>query len=533
LQVPGRPALALPVIRCVVAHDMAADASDDWVRDGVLFSTFFANVIAGAYAYTGVPFDDGFVQAGRTAFLAQDAAALTAGFAAEGRRNLAGLQTSTVPVLYTHSYHDFIGDPLPGLLALQTMTAPHRALIGTGGHGTPLNAAERSFRDNLTLRWLNRFLWGIDNLVEVEAPFILAELPLSTVERDDLTSAWNRAHVADPWQPPTTTRWFLNDDLTLTETEPLPSQVDGAIAQVIDPLAVDFDPAGWLDQPSVRDLANVLQVCPPGERVYAFTTTAESQLEHAARVHLRLVPDRAEWMLAALLTVQAPDPGALEVMLTSTAIASKASLADTAELREFVLPPVAARIPAGATVRLRLRSLWLTEYPMTHQLMTVPLFHDFEVGVVHGDATTGSWFELPLQPVRPKLVSTTTTLDLATLPAFDMQLRGGGARSSFPYLLAVGMAGQLPGIPYLGDLVPLAPDWLVGVSVASMQAPYFSGFLGVLDGDGNADATLDFSSIAPMPYFLSGWCLTTAGFVWDGPWAPTGAATNALDVLMR
>lgn len=533
IQVAGRPPLLLPTIRCAIAHDMAADESTDWVRDGVLFSTFFTNVIDGGYGYTGVPFDDAFVQAGRAAFLAQDAAALVAGFAAEGRGNLAGLATSTVPVLYTHSYHDFVGDPLPGLLALQAMTAPHRALLGTGGHGTPVNEAERSFRDDLILRWLNRYLWDIDNLVEFEAPCILAELPLATAERDDLTTAWNRAHVGDPMQTATTTRVYLHDDLTLAAAEPVLPQVDGAIAQAIDPLAVDFDPAGWLDQPAVRDLANVLQVCPLGERVYSFTTATEMQLDHAATVHLRLVPDRAEWMLAALLTVQPAEPGAPEIMLTSRAIASKTSVADTAEERDFVLPPVAVRIPAGATVRLRLRSLWLTEYPMTHQLMTVPLFHDFEVDVVHGDAAAGSWLELPLQPVRPKLVSTTTTLDLATLPAFDMQLRGGSARAVYPYLLAVGMAGQVPGIPYLGDVVPLAPDWLVGVSVASMQAPYFTGFLGWLDLDGNADATLDFSSIAPMPAFLSGWCLTVAGFVWDGEWAPTGAATNALDVLMR
>ncbi len=533
LQVAGRPSHVMPPVRCVVAHDMVADAADDWVRDGVLFSTFFTNVIAGAYSFMGVPFDAAFVQNGRAAFLAQDPAALLAGFAAEGRATKAQLATTAVPVLYTHSYQDFVGDPLAGLETLQTVPAPHRALLGTGGHGTPANTAERSFRDAMALRWFNRFLWDVPNEVEFEAPCILAELPVSTTDREDLAFAWNRAHLADPLQPSTTTRWFLHDDLSLNETPAVAPQVDGVIHQVVDPLAVDFDPAGWLDQATVRELPNVLQACPLAERVYAFVTATETQLEHSARVHLELVPDRPEWMLAALLTVQSPETGAPEVMLTSRAIASKTSVADVAEQREFVLPPVATRIPAGSIVRLHLRNLWLNEYPMTPGLMTVPLFHDFEVDVVHGDATTGSWIEVPLHPVWPKLVSTTTSLDLGTLPPIAMQLRGGHGRAVFPYLLAAGMAGQLPATPYLGESVPIEGDWLVGVSVASMQAPYFTGFLGFLDADGNANGQLDFSSIAPMPTFLMGWNLTLAGFVWDGEWAPTGAATNALDVMFR
>ena len=294
VQVPGRPPLTMPVIGCVVANDLVADAGQDWIRDGVLFSTFFANVIAGAYAQNGVPMDAAFVQAGRTAFLAQDAPSLLAGFVAEGRTNLPQLAASTVPVLWTHSYHDFVSDPLSGLVALQGMTSPHRALLGTGGHHTPANTTERAFHDATMLRWLNRFLWGMPNEVEFEAPYLLAELPLGATQPDDPAFVWSRAHLADPLQPPTTTRRYLCDDLQLTDVPPTAPQVDGPIVQVIDPLAVDFHPAGWLDVPTVRDLPNVLQACPLHERVYSFVTASETQLEHASRLHLKLVPDRPE-----------------------------------------------------------------------------------------------------------------------------------------------------------------------------------------------------------------------------------------------
>jgi hypothetical protein len=37
----------------------------------------------------------------------------------------------------------------------------------------------------------------------------------------------------------------------------------------------------------------------------------------------------------------------------------------------------------------------------------------------------------------------------------------------------------------------------------------------------------------PLPGGLAGLCLTAAGWVWDDEFAPTGAPTNALDVLLR
>ncbi|MBL9077530.1 MAG: alpha/beta fold hydrolase [Planctomycetes bacterium] len=531
--VAGRPPRALPALACIVAHDLAPDMTADWVRDGVLFSTFFTRLLAGDYASNGVPIDPGFLATGRAAFLAQDAAALVAGLTAEGRPTLADLLPVTVPVLYTHGYHDFLGDPRPGLEALASLSGPHRSLLGTGGHGTPPNAAERVFRDALTLRWFDRFLWNVPNEVELETPQILSELPLAAAERDDPASLWSRAHVVDPLAAVPATRWFLHDDLSLATTEPGEPQSDGVITQAIDPSAVGFDPAGYLDLPAVRDLANVLQVCPLSERVYACTTTAESELTHAARVHLRLVPDRPEWMLAALLTVQPAAPGAAEVMLASRAIASRTSVANQPEDREFTLPPIAVRIPAGATVRLRLRNLWLDEAPAVRQLMAAPRFHDFQVAVVHSLTAGGSWLDLPLQPVRPRLVATTASLDLATLPPYDLTLRAGSVRAGLPYMLAVGLSGQVPATTFLGETVPIEPDWLVGFSAASMQVPWFFGFLGALDATGDATGTLDLSAAAPMQEWLAGWSLTTIGFVWDAPWAPSGAASNAVDVRFR
>ncbi|HEX5051476.1 MAG TPA: alpha/beta fold hydrolase [Planctomycetota bacterium] len=531
VQAPGRPSRVFPTVACAFASEFVGDSVDDWLRGGLLFSSWFLEAISGSYP--ALPMDAAFVQMCRSAFLAQDPGSLVVSFAAEGRGIGDLLATSSVPMMWAHAYHDVVDNPLPGMQRLQTLAGRHRALLGTVGHGSPDNVAERAFRESLALRWLDRFLWNTPNEVDDERPIVLAELPLDAAERDDLASHWNHAHTIDPLHPSSSPRWYLHDDFVLRETEPAAPQATASIHQVIDPLATDFTPLDYLDQPAVRDIANVLTVCPLQELVYALTTTTEQQLESSARVHLRVVPDQAQWMLAALLTVQPPGSGAQEVMLGGNAIASVTSTPGTAEDREFLLPPVAARLPAGSIVRLRLRNLWLRESPMPRVLEVAPRFHDFQVNVVHGDAAAGSWLDLPLEPVQPRLVVSQPFLPLQAAPSLQLTLRGGTVRAGYPYFMAVGLSGHEPSIPYLNDIVPVEGDWLVIVSAGSSQAPFFGGFLGFLDGEGVGTATLDLSSAAPLPGVLNGLQLTFVGFAWDGAWAPTGKAANPCDVMLR
>jgi hypothetical protein len=410
------------------------------------------------------------------------------------------------------------------------MAAPRRALLGTIGHDVPDNDGERELRRALTLRWLHRWLWGELNEVELEPTFTLAELPLADAARNDPATLWNRAPLAAVATPATAPRYWLHDDGQLRDVAPTAPQTDGVVQQTIDPSATTFTAAQYLAQPALRALPSVLAACPLQERVYTLTTAAEAELAASATLRLRVVPQSPRWMLAASLTVQPPQPGAAEVLLAADALASAASVVGVAEVRDLRLPPVAARIPAGATVRLRLRNLWLREHPMQARLEVAPLFHDFRVDVAHGDAA-GSWLDLPLQPVAPKLVVDRQWLDVASPAPIAARLRGGAARAGWPYFAAVSLSGQTPGAPFLNATIPLDVDWLAIESVASSTAP-FAGFLGFLDAAGEAGCGLDLSGIA-LPQGLNGYRVTFAAFVWDGPWAPTGAPSNAVDVHLR
>jgi predicted acyl esterase len=526
LTVQGRPPITFPTIACVVPTDFVADAIDDWLRGGRLFSSWFVEAISGSYQ--GMPFDPVFLQTCRNAFQAQDPASLLAAFVAEGRPIGTQLATSTVPVLYAHAYLDLVDSPLSAITRLEAMGGPHRALLGTIGHNVAENLAERAYRRSLIVRWLHRWLWNELNEVELEQRYVLPELPLRQMDRDDPAHLWSRTHTGALTTPVSAVRRWLQDGGTLETQAPTSPQPAAIIQQLIDPLAT-FTPQTYLAQPAVRDVQNVLTVCPLQELVYACTTVAETQIAASATLSVEVRPHDPEWMLAALLTVQPPEPGADEVLVASQAFTASTSSPNTTEIHEVRLPPIAVRIPAGSTIRVRLRNLWLRELPMPHTLETAPLFHDFRVDVLHGDDT---WIDLPLQPVAPRLVADQTWLDLASPVPITTTIRGGAARGGYPYFALVGLSGQLPTVPYLNEEIPIEADWLAVASAGAAYPPYFTAFLGFLDASGETTCTCDLTSVV-LPQGLNGYRLTFAAFVWDGPWAPTGAASNPCDVMMR
>ncbi|HEB52299.1 MAG TPA: hypothetical protein ENI87_03480 [bacterium] len=524
---PGRTTMTFPQVACVVPRALVASSPDDWLRGGELFSSWWIEAVTGSYA--ALPLDPAFVQQARTAFVAQDPASLAAAWLAEGRDLRARLAASVVPTLYGHAYLDLVNSPLAGIEALASMAGSTRAMLGTIGHAVPVNDLEVEAAENLILRWFQRYLWGEPNEVDVEVRHVMSELPLDGIVRDDPSAAWNRGFHDDLTTPPTAARLFLHADGSLAAAVE-PSPTSATLSQVVDPQASLFDPVSWFDVPAARDLATVLAACPLAEQVWATTVSSDQRLVRSATLHLELTPDASAWMVAALLTVQ--PPGGAEVMVAHRALASRTSVAGVAEAHDLRLPPVAVEVPAGASVRLRLRNLWLQEFPMAQRLDAAPIFGDFEVAIALGDAANGSWLDLPLVAVAPRLVVERQTLALDTLNPVTATLRGGVARAGDPYFVAVGLSGQVPSTPYLGEWIPLDVDWLVAASAAS-AASYYQGFLGFLDAGGEALCTLDYSAVAPLPQYLNGLHLTMAAFVWDYQWAPTGKPSNACELMLR
>ncbi len=528
LTTPGRTSMTFPIVRCVLPRDLVANPTDDWLRHGELFSSWWVEAITGSYA--ALPLDPTLVQDARTAFITQDPASLQAAWLAEGRDLAGRLGVTTVPVFYSHAYFDTVSGPMSALRQLELMPGSVRSMLGTLGHGVPSNDLERAANENLTLRWLHRYLWDDANEVELEPPHRLSMLPLDATERDDPSFAWNRTTAHDLTPATLADRFYLHDGFEMSLSLPTGPQSAAAIVQAIDPQATSFNPADYFDQPSVRTIANVLAACPLDEKVWVMILQEDQQLLRSPAVHLKIVPDAASWMLAVSLTVE--PIGGDEVLLASDVIASRNSVVGIVEQHDLRLPPISAHLPAGATIRLRLRNLWLDEFPMQQRLAVAPLFTDFGLDILMGAPPASSWLELPLQPLSAKLIVDRRAIDLTTAPQVTATIRGGAAHSGDPYFVAVGISGIVPATSYLGEVVPLDGDWLT-VASAGSSAVYYTGFLGMLDGNGETSCALDYSSVAPLPQILNGYQLTMAAFIWDYAWAPTGESTNACEIMLR
>lgn len=524
---PGRPTRTFPNVRCVAAYDLVADPIDDWLRGGDLFSTWFLEAINPSF--TAVPIDPTFLQLARTAFLNQDPAAFEASLLAGGRPRLPSLALSAVPVLYTHAYRDMVNSALSGVQALEQRPDLQRSVLGGVGHNVPTNIPELKFRRVTTLRWFHRYLWDESNEVDLEPPHVLQELPSEKIMANNTHLAWSRTPVSDLRPSATAKKLFLLESRALSVEPPREPGI-ASVTQAIQPTVAGFSPATYLNDPAVRELANVLAACPLSEVVYCHVIETEQQMSRSALLHVTLVPYQPAWQLTATLTMQYGHMSH-EVLLAGNTLASRNSTAGVPEDHKLRLPPVAVRFPAGAIVRLHLRSLALRQAPMLAGLDVTPMFHDFQVDVLEGPAGDHiSRLELALEPVAPQLVADRVLMQVAHPMPIELALRGGTARAHHIYLGMVGLSGQTPGTPFYGTTLPVEFDSLVG-STAGSSKGMFTGGIGPLDEHGNATMNFDMTSMPLLPQFLNGSQLTFAAFVWD--WTGQGgAASNAWDVML-
>ncbi len=538
LSLAQRTPVQLPHFRCVVAIDYVADTVRDWLRDETMWSMWFVNNITADIDHRSLGFllDQGLWDSAKLAFEQQDPAALLAQWNADGRDIVAQLRQSTVPILHSQAYHDLINSPLPSLELLSASPAPRKVFLSTLGHDTPNNDGEERLLLQLVVRWLHRFLWDEPNDVDLEAPVVMAELPLDPAERQDRSFLWGHSHGPDPLAAVGTSRFYLEHTGNLQSQQPAVGQAPVLIDhQVQDP---SFTPQGFLAELGNRSLPSVLAASPLSEVVFVTAPLANEQvLRCPARVRLAVTPEQADWMVSALLQVELPSSGsggAQRVMLSSRGVRRTQSTPGVSEVVDVVLPPVHTRLPAGSRVVLTLRNHWLREGPMDRRLEVAPVFHPFRISV-HCDATLGgSYCDLPLENPKPALVADRIELDLATMHPVAFELRGGQARAGKSYFISLSATGQAPGTLFLNDILPMNLDFVTAFVVTNANSAQLQGFFGDLETPGGrASAVLDLSALAPFSPALAGLRLTAAGFVWDVLGGPTGAASNPVDVILR
>ena len=521
LTVTGRGTIGFPRIEAALPGLMVADVADTQVRDGMILSYLMVRTAA-----QPAPFvvKDPNTEAEILKYAAaDDGPGLAALWAADPSRNWGHLlDTTTVPIAFFHPWHDGIGPPQPAYDRLATLDGPWRAHLSTGGHLTTFNDFEQLFYTLSDIRWLDRYLWKVQNGMDAEARISLAAMPIDPNQVTDPTFAWGhrKDHDLDPQDAPPWTLYLGDGTL-----DPIPPATPGTstITHAVEP---GFTPAAWIADPSTHDLDDLLPKMPLSDVTFDSAPLAEEiELGGQVRAHLSVIPQEPRFQVTALLTVV--PPGATEdFMLAAWGHEVRDATPGQPTTIDIKIGGVSAVLPAGSVIRLRLRNLWVVEPPMVRDIQGWPSFDPFTVDIEHGGTTLSS-LELPRRNlVRPSLNPAISSTSISAPTLIQRELRGGAARANQPYVVFLSASGHGPGVSVDGGTLALKWDVLSTIVSSLLGFPLFSTFSGNLDASGNAAVNL---SLAPwsLDETLVGKRITMAAWVMgDVP-----GVTNPSDVF--
>ncbi|MCA8975493.1 MAG: hypothetical protein KDC98_12290, partial [Planctomycetes bacterium] len=112
---------------------------------------------------------------------------------------------------------------------------------------------------------------------------------------------------------------------------------------------------------------------------------------------------------------------------------------------------------------------------------------------------------------------------LATVPGSNavhsMRISAGASRAGQYYLTLLGSSGVRAGTSFPPETLPLHVDVWTIIAAGAPTPPFFPGFQGLLDADGEATATIDLTSIPFPPVFLGQrWTCAVLGIDSGGYW---------------
>lgn len=493
---PDRGTIDFPKVTCIAAQNFNADFHEHFLRDRTAFSP---KAIIDAFAPDGqfVVKDPSYKAQVQSAFLTQIPKQLASAWAAEQDRLWGPKLFSTrVPILWEHAHLDGVQAPKPAFEWIDQMDpeTPVRILISTIGHQSPTNTQEDFLRRDLRIRWFDRWLWDVENNVENEDTFDLAVLPLSSGDLNDPDYPWHhRRYPTKGTASGTTMTMFFLDSSGALGTVPPPSGPSFALTHDVAP---GFDAAAWAANPQVAP-NTVLSNIPLSEIVYTSAPLAvESEISGRGNVDLWLAANNPNYQVAVVLEALLPDGTSSQ--LASWGIGILNANIGVPVNRQIRLPPIGAILPAGTKLQLSLRNHWMLESPMSG-LEVVPYFESATTLVLHGPpGGQQSTLNLPFRDVGLSLRSDVYELFTNMPLSQTIFVDGGVARAGNPYAILVGVSGEVPGTPVPGGLtLPVTMDTLTSQIQQLSQAgsPYVVGLTGVLDAQGSATATIDWTNL--------------------------------------
>ena len=519
-----RRSTPFPTVNAVAATAMPPSHPDATTLEGDAFKAVWARY---AYAPTGPMLAvDPSVKQAWSVFLANDDPEGNYLWLKNdpGRDFTAELQQSAVPTLVTMSWRDNGVGADPALEALQSMpvSTPKRLYVTTGQHDTPPNDFEFDQQLKLRERWFARFLKGDPEPIE-DGPLVRsAALPADAATYTDPTSLWrHRADESLPPQSSTISRLFLREGGALSAQAPTTSEPP---QRVIHRMPPGYTAQQWAQSGGGTALAPTLSVTPLSEHVYTSEPFAEPfEIAGLPTLELALTPMHPRFFVAARLDLIPPSGGAVTV--GRGAAGERQSGAPSPTTLSIGLDLLDTVVPAGARLQLRVRNHYIVNTTQGEYFHTMPYLSDYDVDVEHSPGAL-SFVDLPLrQDIELDLTTAATELSVSAPAVVDFGLQSAPAWASTIYFVLMSLSGQGPGLPLPGgDLLWLQPDALT--TDALIPASLLPGFIGVLDADGTASASMQLLPLAPLPAALVGTNLHIAPLAFFGTDVRAGAPVS-------
>jgi len=499
---PGRGRVPFPLINCVVPFIFNADIHDQILREGKMFNDNFIQRVFSPDTSLLVK-DPAFVANVQSAFLSQDPDSLLATWQAEPDRIWTDqFDTARGPVLWMQGYLDNSMPPTTGIEALAEFprTTEVRAVLSTEGHQSPTNLYESDYRNDLRIRWLDRFLWGVQNQVELESPVTYAAMPTDENELVDPNSLWG--HRADGQFAPAdvvTTRFFFDAAGQLLPAAPASPGSRDVVHTKTTP---GFGASDWATSVNQwNSLTNVLTEFPLDEVVLqSAPLAAESEIVGRPSFNVLVTPNGSRYQLATSLEAVFPGNSG-PTQLGQWAVGVTDGTPGESERHTIDLPAINTVLPPGTVLQVRLRNLWINEAPMIQALQVVPYFDTVRMTVGMGAGAQSSFLNLPVRSdVRTSIKTSTTSLDLTNPTSTFLELEAGAARAGHTYQIVVGASGKVPGFQTAGTTVPVNPDKLTArvQGLIAQDDPALIGLEGVLDAAGNASAEIQWQNLPTL-----------------------------------
>lgn len=437
-----------------------------------------------------------FSQAVLALFLNQDFAGMDAMLDGDPWRQETSLLTSSTVPVYAHNSwldHWFNPNSMVDAVASLPATTPRHVHLSTGNHGSFDNDLEHDQTDEWSFRWFDQHMKGMPDEFGNRPGFTLTTSAMTLVEATDPTSVWKQTQVENYPNTGRTTpsTFFCRTGNSLLTNPPTGSEAADTINHVVAP---GLDPAWYLTID--KDPQVLFAAIPKEEAVYRTSPfSVDREIMGRCNVELFVNSSAANMQINAVLLDEAAN--GQERFITGGLRAIRGRSPGTSAYN-IELGGCNYILAAGHRLVLRIENHTHHLGDMIDEIRTVPFFETYSFDCEHSVGLASNLVVPFCDDVTMSARFDRMSQSITTGGDIGMVIDGGRERAGHSYYCLVSMTGTVPGTTVGSTSIPLNPDSLTLLGINHPYTLPFNNFVGTLDTNGRATATLSLPIGLPL-----------------------------------